>query len=79
MITRLLATAVVAAFASALLSTSALAGHCPRDVKKIDAAMSTNAKVKKMRDEGLALHKSGKHGASLKVLHEAMKMAGIKH
>ena len=34
---------------------------------------------KEMSAKGLALHKAGKHGEALKVLHEAMETLGIKH
>ncbi len=83
MVKRTVATAVVLAF----VSTPALAGHCPKDVKLIDAALGKNpslsssqmSEVKKLRDEGNALHKSGKHGAALEALHKAMGTLGIKH
>ena len=80
MIKRTLAAAVVLAF----ISGPALAGHCPKDVKKIQAAMSTLDKgqmmmAKEMSDKGMALHKAGKHGEAIKVLHKAMDTLGIKH
>lgn len=70
-----------------LLSVSpALAGHCPKDVKAIDAAMASSkaspemmAKARALRDSGAALHKAGKHGESLKALHEALALLGVKH
>lgn len=37
------------------------------------------SKVKALRDKGLAEHNAGKHGNSLKTLHEAMKILGISH
>lgn len=37
------------------------------------------SKVKALRDKGLAEHKAGKHGDSLRSLHEAMKILGISH
>ena len=72
----------MAVFATGLLSAPAVAGHCPRDVKKINAAMSKLGKkemkmAKEMSSKGLALHKSGKHGKALKVLHKTMKSLGI--
>jgi len=84
MIKRVLLSAAAAVVAGGLVSTPALAGHCPKDVRKINAAMSTMDKskmsmAKEMNAKGLALHKAGKHGESLKVLHEAMKTLGIKH
>lgn len=75
------------AAALAIVSSSALAGHCPRDVKKIDSALSDNSnlsvgmqtKSKSLRDKGDQLHKSGRHGDSLKALHEAMAVLEIQH
>ncbi len=80
MIKRTLATAVVLAF----VSGPALAGHCPKDVKKIQAAMSTLDKekmmmAKEMSDKGMALHKAGKHADAIEVLHKEMEALGIKH
>ena len=84
MIKRIFLSAVVTVFATGLLSAPAFAGHCPKDVKKINAAMSKmdDKKMSMAKDaaaKGLALHKAGKHGESLKVLHKAMKDLGIKH
>ncbi len=83
MIKRTLATAVVLAF----VSGPALAGHCPKDVTRIDAALGMKSsissmqmsEVKKLRDAGSALHKSGKHGAAVETLHKAMGILGISH
>jgi len=69
-----------------LASTSALAFHCPADMKKIDAAMAKKpemsqaqiAEVKKFRAEGERLHKAGKHKESVDTLAKAMKILGIK-
>ena len=68
------------------LASPASAGHCPKDVKKIDAALASSelsaadkAIVVALRDEGDQAHSDGSHGDSLKALHEAMKMLGIKH
>jgi len=76
-----------AAAVLALVSGPAFAGHCPTDVKAIDAALAKNpslsaaqmAEVKKLRDEGEALHKAGQHDASLEALHKAREMLGIPH
>lgn len=59
----------------------ALASHCPKDVKVIDAALAnqSNAEAKSLRDKGEALHKQGKHKDSEYTLHQAMKILGIKH
>jgi hypothetical protein len=67
------------------MSTSALAFHCPADMKKIDDALVMNPKltadqmseVKKLRAEGETLHKAGKHQESVDTLGKAMKILGI--
>jgi hypothetical protein len=71
----------------ALLGASgvALANHCPMDMKAIDDKLATNptlstddaAKVKKLRADGEALHKAGKHTESEKALGDARKILGI--
>ena len=69
-----------------LASTGALAFHCPMDMKKIDEALAKGAKlsdaqmaeVKKLRADGEALHKGGKHQESVDTLGRAMKMLGVK-
>jgi hypothetical protein len=71
--------------ASLLLSGAALAFHCPADMKKIDDALGKDpkltaeqmAEVKKLRAEGEALHKAGKHQESVDTLGKAMKILGI--
>ncbi|MGB5082425.1 MAG: hypothetical protein WBO23_16985 [Burkholderiales bacterium] len=68
-----------------LASSAAFAFHCPADMKKIDAALAKNPKlsakqmteVKKLRADGEALHKAGKHQQSVDTLGKAMKMLGI--
>ncbi len=63
----------------ALLTASAFAFHCPQEMKKIDDALAANpkisaaqlAEVKKLRAEGEALHKAGKHQESLDTLGKA--------
>ena len=78
------AVALVAALAFA--SASALAFHCPADMKKIDEAMSKNpqlsaedsANVKKWRAEGEELHKAGKHQESVDTLAKAMKVLKVQ-
>ena len=76
-----------AVFAAALAFTgSALAFHCPTDMKKIDDALAKDpklsaeqmAEVKKYRAEGEALHKAGKHQESLDTLAKAEKILGIQ-
>jgi hypothetical protein len=84
MIKRALLSAAIAVVAGGFLSTPALAAHCPKDVKKIQGAMSKLDKgkmmmAKEMSDKGMALHKAGKHGEAIKVLHKEMEALGIKH
>lgn len=70
---------------AAVLSSTALAFHCPADMKKIDDALATQPaltseqmnEVKKLRAEGEALHKAGKHQESVATLAKAMKILGI--
>jgi hypothetical protein len=69
----------------ALASATAFAFHCPKDMKAIDAALAKNpslsaqqmSQVKQYRAEGEALHKAGKHQASVDTLAKAMKILGI--
>ena len=64
---------------------TALAFHCPKDMKAIDDAMAKNPKlseadaksVKKYREDGEALHKAGKHQESIDTLAKAMKILKI--
>lgn len=72
--------------ALALISASALAFHCPKDMKAIDAALAKHPKlsaeqmseVQKYRAEGEALHKAGKHQESVDTLAKAMNILRIK-
>ena len=76
---------LVVASTLALASSVAMAFHCPADMKKIDDAMAKNPKltaaqmteVKKLRADGEALHKSGKHQESVDTLAKAMKILGV--
>lgn len=75
----LIIAAVVVGFAG-----PALAGHCPADVAKLEAAMpnlkgAELAMAKEAAAKGAELHAAGKHGESLKVLHKALKELGIDH
>jgi uncharacterized protein len=78
---RIFALAVTLLFAAG----TALAFHCPKDMKAIDDAMAKNPKlseadakaVKKYREEGEALHKAGKHQESIDTLAKAMKILKI--
>ena len=71
--------------AALLTSGTALAFHCPAEMKKIDAALAANpklsdaqlAEVKKLRADGEELHKAGKHQESLDTLAKAEKLLGI--
>lgn len=73
---------LVAFIATALLSTSLWAMHCPADMAKIDELLKTNppsdatvlAQVQQLRSEGEALHKAGNHSQSVKVLGEALQL-----
>jgi hypothetical protein len=79
---RSLALAVALVFASG----AALAMHCPKDMKAIDAALAKNPKltaaqmkdVKAQRAKGEELHKAGKHQESVDELAKAMKTLNIK-
>jgi hypothetical protein len=75
---------IVVAASLALISSTALAFHCPKDMKAIDDALpkaklsaEQMAEVKKYRAEGEALHKAGKHQESVDTLAKAMKILGI--
>jgi hypothetical protein len=73
------------AAAALLASSAAFAFHCPADMKKIDEALAKNpslsaeqmAEVKKLRAEGEAFHKAGKHQEAVDTLAKAMKMLGV--
>ena len=75
------------ALATALLfaSGTALAFHCPKDMKAIDDALAKNPKlsaadmktVKDARAKGEELHKAGKHQESVDELGKAMKILKI--
>lgn len=77
---------ITALTALLLASGSALAFHCPADMKKIDDAMAKSpklspaqmAEVKKFRAEGEAFHKAGKHQDSVDTLAKAMKILDVK-
>ena len=74
------------ALVATLVAGSALAFHCPSDMKKIDEALAKNPKlseaqmkdVKQYRADGEALHKAGKHQESLDTLAKAMKILDVK-
>ncbi|HSV36610.1 MAG TPA: hypothetical protein VLI46_13695 [Ramlibacter sp.] len=64
---------------------AAWAHNCPNEMKAIDAKLATKPalskdvsdKVTKLRAEGEASHKAGKHDDSMKSLGEAKKLLGI--
>jgi len=69
--------------ALAFVSSAALAARCPKEMKAIDAAMSKAkpeqmAEIKKLRADGEALHKAGKHAESTAALDKAKGMLGLK-
>jgi hypothetical protein len=76
------------AIAAALLfaSGSALAFHCPKDMKQIDDALAKNpklsaAQMKEVKDlgaKGEVEHKAGNHQASLDDLAKAKQILGLK-
>jgi hypothetical protein len=67
-------------------SLPVFAASCPKDMKKIDAALAANpsvsatdmARIKELRASGEQKHKSGNHSESVTDLHEAMKLLGIE-
>lgn len=69
-----------------VISVPALAGSCPKDMKEIDAALAENPsispskldRVKELREQGEAQHKSGNHAESVATLHKAKEILGIK-
>ena len=75
----------IVAAALAFAMGSAMAAHCPMDMKQIDAALSEKpqlskeqlAQVKQLRAEGEALHKAGKHQESVETLGKAKTILGI--
>lgn len=77
----ILALAMVMAFA-----TPAFANSCPVYMGKIDAALAASpsltaeqlAEVQKLRADGEALHKAGKHSDSVETLEQAMKILGVE-
>lgn len=76
------------AFALGLLLSAgtALAFHCPADMKKIDAALAQNpnlapeqlAEVRRLRAQGEEYHKQGRHQESVDTLARAMKILHIQ-
>lgn len=68
----------------ALFSSLAMAFSCPKLMKQVDAALpsaklsaSEMTEVKKLRADGEAFHKAGKHSDSEAALNKAKKILGI--
>lgn len=69
-----------------LFSLPALAFHCPKDMKKIDAALAAGPQlsqaqlqeVTRLRSLGEEYHKSGDHQRSVEVLGQAMQILEIQ-
>jgi hypothetical protein len=64
-----------------VFSAPALAGHCPKDAKAIDAGLQNTplgdmqkSEVMALRDEGMKQHDAGQHGEAEKTLAKAMRM-----
>ncbi len=77
---------LVAAAVVMAMTSPAFAKHCPKDVEIIDQSLPKAmdlskmqmTEVKALRDRGAALHKSGNHGESIKVVHGALKILGVE-
>lgn len=72
--------------AAGLLAAGAAHAHnCPNEMKAIDAKLATKPalskadadKVAKLRAQGEADHKAGKHAESMKALGDAKKVLGL--
>lgn len=73
---------LLAAVVAIALSAPAFASECPKHMKGIDEAMAKNmsmatAEVKKLRADGEADHKAGKHADSMAKLSKAEAMLGM--
>jgi len=81
---KLLSAAAVAAII-AVASSPALAGTCPKIMKKVDTALAASpnltseqmTQVTKLRAEGEAQHKAGSHADSVDSLNQAMAILGM--
>lgn len=77
--------APLALIAGLALAGSAWAHNCPNEMKAIDAKLATKPamskeamdKVTKLRADGEAHHKAGKHSESMAALGEAKKLLGL--
>lgn len=69
-----------------VFSGSVFAYRCTIDMRKIDEAMakkpaitqSQEVEVRKLRTEGEALHKKGKHKESIEALHKALEILDVQ-
>lgn len=68
-----------------LSAAPVMAGQCPMDMSKIDAAMQTAslseaemAEVTALRAKGETLHEAGDHAASVETLAQAKAILGIE-
>ena len=76
---------LTAAAVLCLAAAPVLAGQCPADIAKIDAALEAGtplsdeerAQVQQWRDEGQDLHDAGDHDASVQTLAMAKEALGI--
>ena len=80
-----LLSAAAVAVLIAVASAPALAGTCPKIMKKVDAALAASpsltseqmTQVTKLRAEGEAQHKAGSHADSVASLNKAMAILGM--
>lgn len=75
---------MIIAAALAFVASPAFASSCPKHMKAIDAALpmaklsdAQMAEVKKLRADGEAFHKAGKHTESMDALTKAEKLLKI--
>lgn len=71
--------------ALSVASSVAFASSCPKEMKAIDAALpkaqlsdARKSEVTKLRADGEAFHKAGKHAESMAALGKAKSILGIK-
>jgi hypothetical protein len=78
---------VAAAAVLLALTAPAFANHCPKDMAAIDAALAKKpqlseaqlVQVKKLRAEGEAQHKAGKHQEAVETFQKAEDILKIPH
>ena len=76
----------LAAVLAVAVTGPALANSCPKHMANIDQALATNpklepaklAEVRKLRADGEALHKQGKHAESETALGQAETILGVQ-